>query len=61
MSIVKLVAPDGWFVALPQGYVPWCPENCVLTEWSEWGGCGATCVPTLVSRENSILSEKYFC
>ena len=23
---------------------PYCPENCVLTEWSEWSSCSSTCV-----------------
>ena len=27
---------------------PWCPENCVLTEWAQWSACSATCIPSSV-------------
>ena len=28
---------------------PWCPENCLLTEWCEWSSCSATCISSKVS------------
>ena len=27
---------------------PWCPENCLLTEWCEWSACSATCISSKV-------------
>ena len=30
------------------GYTPWCPENCILTEWAQWSACSATCIPSSV-------------
>jgi len=23
----------------------WCPENCIITEWSQWSACKVTCYP----------------
>jgi len=28
--------------------IPWCPENCIFTEWGAWGLCSVTCVPVTV-------------
>ena len=27
---------------------PWCPENCIITEWNSWSKCSETCVPVPV-------------
>jgi len=26
--------------------LPFCPENCKFTEWSEWSPCSETCIPS---------------
>ena len=37
--------PEGSY---DEGITPWCPENCVLTEWAQWSACSATCIPSSV-------------
>lgn len=31
---------------------PWCPENCILTEWCEWSACSQTCI---ISRDGPTV------
>jgi len=31
---------------------PWCPENCIYTQWGQWSPCSRTCVPITFLLEN---------
>merc|ERR1719309_403837 len=50
----KLTDDDKLFDVKP---TPYCPENCVLTEWSEWSSCSSTCV---VSKLGPCVDYKYY-
>ena len=33
---------------------PWCPENCVVTEWSAWSKCHPECIISPVTKFSKI-------
>ena len=36
---------------------PWCPENCIITEWSPWSKCYPECIVSSVSYTSLIMRE----
>merc|ERR1719233_1368343 len=45
--ITELTKKDG------EEPTPWCPENCILTEWCEWSTCSQTCIQPIVRNRNT--------
>lgn len=42
---------------------PWCPENCIVTEWSSWSKCHPKCIESPVTKilENNHSPYYFEC